>query len=449
MRTSSYIIPVKLESETNKYMLIHGYTGAADVVTENLLEKLMAFPTTNSFSDKILQNLIKRGYITTKSKEEEHDYVVRIAKALHKESNILSTSFTWVVSYNCNFRCPYCFENKEIKDGNQKLTFTKEQVDIAFKSQDAIQPHPQLRNNVITLYGGEPLLAENKEIITYIIQEGHKRGYQFIAITNGYEIDQFEHLLGNNGIYRLQVTIDGSKEIHDSRRIHYKNGATFDKIIANIQLALNKGVKVVVRMNSDGRNINQYTELKTFFEKKHFFDYPHFYFYIARLRDYYDITVKEQQGLNFMSPQTFINKQKEISFTPFTLDTGYYKDIYNALVRGRSIPFRPVACKAQSSEYVLDPLGNIYPCWETVGKKEHIKGTYSDKGITWNVDVYNKWRNINIMENETCRMCKYVLFCGGGCPYHKMIQKNDQQCVTFKTIFNIAINKAYAELSNN
>ena len=117
MRTSSYIIPVKLESETNKYMLIHGYTGAADIVTENLVEKLMAFPTTNSFSDKILQNLIKRGYITTKSKEEEHDYVVRIAKALHKESNILSTSFTWVVSYNCNFRCPYCFENKKIKGG--------------------------------------------------------------------------------------------------------------------------------------------------------------------------------------------------------------------------------------------------------------------------------------------------------------------------------------------
>ena len=38
LRTSSYMIPVKLEKEEGKYMLIHGYTGAIDIVTENLLE---------------------------------------------------------------------------------------------------------------------------------------------------------------------------------------------------------------------------------------------------------------------------------------------------------------------------------------------------------------------------------------------------------------------------
>ena len=34
LRTSSYIIPVKLEKEKGKYLLIHGYTGAIDVVSE-------------------------------------------------------------------------------------------------------------------------------------------------------------------------------------------------------------------------------------------------------------------------------------------------------------------------------------------------------------------------------------------------------------------------------
>ena len=36
LRVSSYMIPVKLEKEEGKYMLIHGYTGAADVVTMSL-----------------------------------------------------------------------------------------------------------------------------------------------------------------------------------------------------------------------------------------------------------------------------------------------------------------------------------------------------------------------------------------------------------------------------
>lgn len=42
LRTSSYLIPVKLESEPGKYMLIHGYTGAIDIVTESLLKKIQA-----------------------------------------------------------------------------------------------------------------------------------------------------------------------------------------------------------------------------------------------------------------------------------------------------------------------------------------------------------------------------------------------------------------------
>ena len=37
LRTSSYIIPVKLESEEGKYMLIHGYTGAVDIVSESVV----------------------------------------------------------------------------------------------------------------------------------------------------------------------------------------------------------------------------------------------------------------------------------------------------------------------------------------------------------------------------------------------------------------------------
>lgn len=36
-RVSSYVIPVKLENEDGKYFLIHGYTGAMDIVSEKLV----------------------------------------------------------------------------------------------------------------------------------------------------------------------------------------------------------------------------------------------------------------------------------------------------------------------------------------------------------------------------------------------------------------------------
>ena len=124
LRTSSYIIPVKLESEEGKYMLIHGYTGAVDIVTEDLLEEIKNINSVSNLSSDTLQILKERGYITTKSQSEEYTYVARIAKALHRKCEVLSTVFTWVVTYNCNFRCPYCFESRKNKDGNVRIVFT-------------------------------------------------------------------------------------------------------------------------------------------------------------------------------------------------------------------------------------------------------------------------------------------------------------------------------------
>lgn len=446
LRTSSYMIPVKLENEEGKYMLVHGYTGAIDIVSEDLLNRIRNVSSAIEFSEKTKQALLKRGYITAKTPEEEYAYVMRMAKALHRECDILSTSFTWVVSYNCNFRCPYCFEGKEMKDGEEKLVFTKERVDMVYEAQDKIQPCRELRKNIITLYGGEPLLAENKEIVSYIVEEGRKRGYKFVAVTNGYEIEHFLNLLGEDGIYRLQITIDGPRNMHNQRRIHYKGYDTFDKIVENIKLALDCGTRVVVRMNSDGKNIEQYDELREYFAEKKYFDYPNFSIYLARLRDYYDVSHSGNEKVDFLSPQSFHAKRNRLKAIPFSQDTGYYKIVYESLVEKRAMPFRPIACKSQSGEYVFDSLGNIYPCWEVIGKKEYIKGVYSKDGIAWNK---NNWKQSDVTQIESCRHCKYALFCGGGCPYHRMLNEGKLQCVIFKDMFNSAINKAYADLNNN
>ncbi len=347
LRTSSYIIPVKLKKEAGKYMLIHGYTGTVDIVSAELLAKINS-PSLNNFSEDTLQTLIKRGYVTTKTKEEEYAYVARIAKALHKKNDLLNTSFTWVVTYNCNFRCPYCFESRDKKDGREKLVFTKEQVDIVYKAQDKIQPHRKLRSNAITLYGGEPLLAENKEVVNYIVEEGRKRGYTFKAITNGYEVDHFLNLLTPDCINKLQISIDGPKEIHNQRRVHYKKHNTFDKIVNNVKLALDRGVKVIIRMNSDKHNIEQFTELANYFKGKNFFNYPDFYIYSARLRSYDHITDSEYKDLNLMSPRVFTSKQIQLDSKSFRQDTGIYMNIYNALITNQPIPFNSISCTAQS-----------------------------------------------------------------------------------------------------
>lgn len=443
LRTSSYMIPVRLEKEAGKYMLIHGYTGAVDIVSEELLAKIKSVSSGNDFSESTLQTLLKRGYVTTKTQEEEYAYVARMARALHRKFNVLYTKFTWVVTYNCNFRCPYCFEGRGKKDGKRRFVFTKEQVDIAYKAQDIIQPCKKLRNNTITLYGGEPLLAENKDVVNYLVKKGIEKGYKFKAVTNGYEVEHYTNLLGEDSIYKLQITIDGPEEIHNKRRIHYKGYNTFDKIIKNIELALKMGVQINIRMNSDNENIEQSLKLKDYFNENKFSENPNFCFYLGILRDNRYIANKRFETL---SAESFIEKQKQYGVNYREDKMVLYQNIYNALVNQLPIPFTSVSCSAQIHGNILDPLGNIYPCWDVVGREKYIKGSYSEDGVTWNKNVVNEWQNTNISCSESCYHCKYALLCGGGCPYYRHLNDN-KDCLMFKSLFDLIVNKAYADLN--
>ena len=98
---------------------------------------------------------------------------------------------------------------------------TKEMVDKAYQAMEKIEPQQQLHCKDIALYGGEPLLKENRDIVEYIVRKGCEKGYKFHALTNGYDLDAFVDLLSPELIYKLQITIDGTRDFHNQKRIHY------------------------------------------------------------------------------------------------------------------------------------------------------------------------------------------------------------------------------------
>lgn len=113
-RRSNYCISAELEETDGKTMMLHSYTGAMDVVKRHIADFLQTHSRFTedeiSFSKETLQLLIARGYVTTKTAAEERDYVCRFANLLHKDSKRHTKGFVFMVSYDCNFRCPYCYE---------------------------------------------------------------------------------------------------------------------------------------------------------------------------------------------------------------------------------------------------------------------------------------------------------------------------------------------------
>ncbi|MFM7716075.1 MAG: radical SAM protein, partial [Microcystis sp.] len=111
-------------------------------------------------------------------------------------------------------------------------------------------------------FGGEPLLAENRSTIEYILERAFASGKaNFSAITNGTELEAYQDLLAPDKISWLQITLDGVPQEHDKRRIYADGKGSYEQIAQNITRALDLGVQVSVRMNIDRNNVNKLPDL--------------------------------------------------------------------------------------------------------------------------------------------------------------------------------------------
>ncbi len=137
MRTSSYTIYVDLPDNQQEMLLVHGYTGAYDRVSRPVASFLRlreakrapkplygewasepapgdqatrATPPTSP-SPQTLEILEERGFLTRKSVEEEVAFLRELAVRLHETRTMGMPGYIFMPTYNCNLRCPYCFQD--------------------------------------------------------------------------------------------------------------------------------------------------------------------------------------------------------------------------------------------------------------------------------------------------------------------------------------------------
>lgn len=440
IRPSSYTVIVPMHK--GYCILLHGYSGAIDVVTEDIAFLLECNDSYigESMDVDTINMLLKRGYLTTRTIEEEQSYVGRLAQALHRKDKLLTASFTALVTYDCNFRCPYCFEKNSNIRKLQGHVMSKEMADNMFRCIENILSTKQYKTTNILLYGGEPLLAENKSIIEHIVNEGKKRSYTFKAITNGYDLDSFLDLLSPSQIGDIQVTIDGMEVMHNSKRVHKDGAPTFSRIVSNIGMALAHNVQVTVRYNTDKSNVVELVQLRDYFRTLGYTESPNFRMDSARLKANGDNIDKDL----LFSQKEFIAEHERLNLDDTCHDYNMRSKILSAIRNRKPLPYSSTFCGSQSSSYVFDPYGKIYPCLEVVGTPMHQIGCYN-KGI---LEQYNdnktNWRATNVMSFSPCRKCKYALLCGGGC-YAQNIKSH--RCINMEDTIRLAVRQAYATVN--
>lgn len=396
----------------NQIILVNYLTGACDRINQNLM-KALENKKYEYIDDQTLDKLKSRKYIF--DKEDDYNlFVKKINEKLIFEKEHAYPNFLIIPTYDCNLSCPYCFEKKyDICNYNYENNLW---IDKVFENIDNIvrdykknnEQYYNSKNIEVTLMGGEPLLERNKSIISVIVQKIKDRGFSYDVVSNGVCIDEYMDIFLNYKPKYIQITLDGTKEYHDKRRVFKSGKGTFNRIIHNIQQLSKYKINVTIRLNLDIDNIDNLEEFIRYIEdfyKNNNYVYP----YIYPVQDggcLYNKNIGNE--LDYIKKVNCIRKKMKIEKFKFMF---HGSELIDSIENNKKMKYKMYNCSAQNNQYIFDYKGNIYKCWFGVGNNKYA---ISNKGKMNKLED-DIWKNRNIFTLKKCKECKYRYICGGGC----------------------------------
>jgi len=314
-------------------------------------------------------------------------------------------SVTFIPTCNCNLACPYCSQGPNKDNVSIKI----EDIDIIFTFisktiEDYITTGVKITTIVTDLFGGEPMLQ--KRALIYF-SEGFKniaKKYQceskFLMTSNMTLLDNDMIELIKKYQITVQVTIDGTKEQHDKRRVFADGSGTYDIILKNLARLRDAGLKefVTIRLNIDKDNIDEAENIFT-----NICDFSD---------DVYFAFIGKYKGYNDSFSSQCVHDRVYPSIATETFNTIYQK-YGRPPVRlfGKDSPCAMVS----ENTFVIDPLLNVYKCATLLNRPKYCVGYIDSSGqFIKNAEFY-KQMNRTPEIFPVCLACKLLPSCAGGC----------------------------------
>ncbi|WP_030898434.1 radical SAM/SPASM domain-containing protein [Streptomyces sp. NRRL F-5126] len=362
---------------------------------------------------------------------------------LQRASEDLSTrTFILMPTPACNMGCDYCGQNH---NGHSLKTRYEE---LVVPRVVAVIRDPATRVVNIDWFGGEPLLAKAElfSIASRLMAEARKQAVEYRSqlTTNGslFSVSLLRRLIGEAGVTRVDVTVDGPQRIHDLSR-KMKNGAsTYDRILDSVSGALaepwSESCQFIIRTNVTMETLPHVTEY---------------------LRDLaarglcgdrgpaIQIAPVHQWGIGTDAYEVAVSAFAEAEIEWLNLAV----DLDVNFLPLPDLADEPCSAGHRGTE-TIDPQGTVYDCPELalrppapvfvpLGRRPQAGAQARPDGalmadMTWST----------VIESPPCRSCSLLPVCGGACALSRA--QGQAQCPSMKHNFadriDVAVRRALA-----
>ncbi len=392
-------------STRGEYLIYNGLTNSFAKLNQelhDLLKKAAKNPNHLLGLDKDSITALKSANILVDDYTEADQIYTKRAIWNAHAYNSHTLNLTIAPTSNCNFRCSYCYEN-----GIENKAMTIETVD---KLVSFIKSYTKVDGVHITWYGGEPLLAVNtiKQIQLKLKEEKVKILSQDM-ITNGYLLNSHNRaFIIKSDIKFLQITLDGDEQIHNQRRPHVNPLVnTWNVITQNIADFLKEehDVRISIRCNIDKTNVDRYIQLNNKLNELFKND--------KRVTIYPGIITGES---NPCQNNCSIMNNNDVA--------DFYLEIAEKLGDNVYFSFESTTCgSGQINTFVVGTEGELYKCWNDLGRNERIVGYIDERKYDVNPWLTRYMAGPTMFDDEKCKHCTLFFQCNGGCPWKRLENK--------------------------
>lgn len=406
MKISKYNSIIKIGCKNLLYNSLSDCFALAENTIINAIRNKDIHSIENSVSSTI--STLKQGGFIIDDETNEQNILENLIKKIDYNENefILTVNPTM----NCNLKCWYCYENHQ---GNMYISSTIVQYIQKFITKKVLETHG-IKRFYLGFFGGEPFLCFNSVImplITHYIKVCKTKNIPpYISFTtNGTLLnkEKIDKLIESTNNLSFQITLDGCKEDHDSIR-NLPNQSSYDVILRNINLLINKKCYVTLRINYTHKNIsnlssiiNDLSSMPYEYRKYLYLDFQQIW------QDASKYNLKDK--INIVYEYAIKNKINISSNNFDRVRKSCYAD--------------------KKNQAIINYNGDVFKCTARDFLHEKRYGYLNELGeIIWDTPLLTQ-RMQSKFSNTSCQACRIAPLCSGNCSQVRIEKNNNNYCI--------------------